>query len=100
MAGPLMIIAMSSKWAKEGFILFILFLAIISINLAVLNLVPIPILDGGQIVFHTIEAIIRRPLPEVIRQYVHIACWILFLLLFVYLSWQDLVRIISPILGR
>lgn len=100
MAGPLMIIAMSSKWAGEGFMLFLLFLAIISINLAVLNLIPIPILDGGQILFHTIEAIIRRPIPERIRYYIHMVCWIAFLALFIYLSWYDIVRIVRSLVGK
>ncbi len=96
MAGPVMIVAMTIKGASAGLKIFLLFLAIISINLAVLNIIPIPILDGGQILFYGIEALIRRPLPEKIREYIHIATWIMFLILFIYLSAQDITRIASP----
>lgn len=100
MAGPLMIIHTSAQLAGKGFLLFLLFLAIISINLAILNLIPIPILDGGQIVFHAIEAIFGRPLPERAQYIIHLACWISFICLFVFLSWQDIVRIVTPLLTQ
>jgi regulator of sigma E protease len=95
MAGPLMIVAMSTKMVGLGFGTFLLFLAIISINLAVLNLIPLPILDGGQIALFLIELVIRRPLPDRAREAIHITCWIAFLVLFVYLSWYDIRRIIG-----
>ena len=95
-AGPIMIIAMTAKGAAAGFKIFLLLLSIISINLAVLNLIPLPILDGGQILFYAIEAIIGRPLPIKIREYIHIATWLMFVALFIYLSTQDISRILSP----
>jgi regulator of sigma E protease len=95
-AGPVMIIAMTVKGAAAGWQIYLLLLAIISINLAVLNVIPLPILDGGQILFYSIEAIIRRPLPHKIREYIHIATWIMFMILFVYLTTQDISRIVSP----
>lgn len=98
MAGPLMIVHTSAQLAGKGFLLFLLFLAIISINLAILNLIPIPILDGGQIVFHAIEALFGRPLHEKAQYIIHLLCWILFLCLFIFLSWQDIVRILTPFL--
>ncbi len=96
MAGPVMILAMTIKSAAEGMKIFFLFLAIISVNLAVLNMIPLPILDGGQILFYGIEAIIRRPLSIKIREYIHLATWFAFLILFLYLSIQDITRIASP----
>ncbi len=87
--GPLMIIRETIKGAKKGFKVFLLFLAIISINLAVLNLFPLPILDGGQILFVTIEALFGRPLPLKIREYVHLASWLLILTLILYLTAKD-----------
>ena len=96
MAGPIMILAMTVKSAAEGFKIFFIFLAIISINLAVLNMIPLPILDGGQILFYGIEAIIRRPLSIRIREYTHLATWFAFIILFLYLSVQDITRIASP----
>ncbi|HXW85984.1 MAG TPA: M50 family metallopeptidase, partial [Candidatus Bathyarchaeia archaeon] len=95
LAGPVMIIAMTIKGAAEGFSIFLLFLAIISINLAVLNLLPLPILDGGQLLFYSIEALMGRQIPHKIREYVHIATWIIFIALFLYLTGQDILRIIS-----
>jgi regulator of sigma E protease len=96
MGGPVMIIAMTTRAAASGFKILLLLLAIISINLAILNLIPLPILDGGQILFYTIEAVIRRPLPDKIREYIHIGTWIMFILLFLYLSAKDIFRLASP----
>jgi regulator of sigma E protease len=93
MAGPLMIISATAKGAEQGVKIFFIFLAIISINLAILNLIPLPILDGGQILFYTIEAIIRRPLPETVKYYIHLASWIGILILMLYLSLKDITRI-------
>lgn len=90
--GPLMIISQTIKGIERGFKIFLLLLAYISINLAVLNLIPLPILDGGQALFCTIEAIIRRPLPEKAKMYIHYACWIGMLLLTLVLSIKDISR--------
>ena len=61
--GPVKIISMISNSASDGILIYLLFLAIISINLAVFNLLPIPILDGGQLLLVTLETIIGRQLP-------------------------------------
>lgn len=100
MAGPLMIISMTAKGAGAGLKVFLLLLAVISINLAVLNLIPLPILDGGQILFTTIEAIIGRDLPYKIKEYIHITCWLLLLGLILFLSTQDIYRLIKPIIEK
>lgn len=91
--GPVMVIAQTIKGASKGLKIFLLLLAFISVNLAVLNIIPLPILDGGQALFYTIEAIIGRPLPEKIKMGIHYACWILILLLAFYLTTQDILRI-------
>lgn len=96
MSGPLMIISMTIKGASQGFSILLFFLAIISINLAILNFIPLPILDGGQILFYSIEALFRRQIPVKIKEYIHLASWLLILLLFLYVSAKDIVRIISP----
>jgi len=62
--GPLLILEVAGKQAKEGTKNLIYFIAIISINLAVINLLPIPVLDGGHIMFHLIEIVIRRKLSQ------------------------------------
>lgn len=95
MAGPIAIISMTSKSIGIGMNFFLFLLAIISINLAIFNLLPLPILDGGQIVFYAIEAAIGRPLSLKLKEYIHIACWIFFLLLTLYLSAHDIIRLIQ-----
>jgi len=62
--GPLLILEVAGKQAKEGKKNLIYFVAIISINLAIINLLPIPILDGGHILFHLIELITRRKVSQ------------------------------------
>lgn len=94
MGGPVRIIQETASGAAKGFKIFFFFLAIISINLAVLNLIPLPILDGGQILFYTIEAAIQRPLPHQIREYIHIASWIGILLLTLFLTYKDLIAVV------
>ena len=62
LGGPIMIAQLAGKQAQKGFVDLVNFMAVISVNLAVLNLLPIPMLDGGHIFFFLIEAILGRPL--------------------------------------
>lgn len=64
MSGPLTIANVSYKFAGEDFWQFLLFLGMISVNLAVVNFLPIPVLDGGHMVFLLLEKILGRPVPE------------------------------------
>lgn len=91
--GPLMIILQMVKGAEKGFVTFVLFLAFISVSLAVMNIIPLPVFDGGQALFYTIEAIAGRPLPENIRTYSAYATWILLLALIAWITIQDIVVI-------
>jgi regulator of sigma E protease len=84
----------------KGLTIFFLVLALISISLAILNLFPLPILDGGQMLFYTIEAIIHRPLSESTMNSIRIINWLLFLGLAIILSAHDIYRIISPYIGQ
>ncbi len=67
LSGPITIAQVAGETASYGPEYFISFLAILSISLGVLNLLPIPMLDGGHLFYYAIEAIIRRPLPEKIQ---------------------------------
>lgn len=93
--GPVAILGAIAGSVSQGLRVFLVLLALISVNLAVLNLIPLPILDGGQILFLTIEAIIRRELPERIRTVIHYVCWALMIALLVYLTYHDIIRIIA-----
>jgi len=66
LGGPLRIAQLAKQTADQGLLTYLSFLALLSVNLAVLNLLPIPVLDGGHLTFLTLEAIMRRPLS--IRQ--------------------------------
>jgi regulator of sigma E protease len=63
LAGPLGIAQISGKVAAMGFISVVNLIALLSINLGLINLVPIPVLDGGHLLFYAAEAIYRRPIP-------------------------------------
>ncbi len=95
MGGPIGMIQQTATSATKGFGTFIFLLAVISINLAVLNLIPLPILDGGQILFYTIEAVVGRPLPYQVKEYIHIASWLCILALTLYLTYNDICRMIG-----
>ena len=91
--GPLAIISQTGKEGGQGIKQLLIFLAIISINLAVLNLIPLPILDGGQILLYSIEALIGRSIPTNIRELIQIGCWFLILGVLIYASYNDVLRI-------
>ena len=66
--GPILIGQLAGESARMGLDAFLGFMALISINLAVLNLLPVPVLDGGQFLFLLGEAALRRPLPLKLRE--------------------------------
>jgi regulator of sigma E protease len=66
--GPILIGQLAGESARAGVDPFLAFMALISINLAILNLLPVPVLDGGQFLFLLAEAVIRRPLPLKLRE--------------------------------
>jgi len=90
--GPLMIADMADKAAKTGGATFFMLLAVVSINLGILNLLPIPILDGGHLMFYTIEAVIRRPVSQKVREYAQQAGMLLLISLMVLAFYNDIVR--------
>ena len=65
--GPITIAQIAGQTASYGIDVYLGFLALLSISLGVLNLLPIPILDGGHLMYYIIEAVIRRPVPERIQ---------------------------------
>jgi regulator of sigma E protease len=64
LSGPLSIADAAGRTASYGLVYFLKFLAVVSISLGVLNLLPVPVLDGGHLVYFLIEAVIRRPVPD------------------------------------
>jgi regulator of sigma E protease len=98
--GPVMIIQQTAQGAAKGFNAFILLLAIISINLAILNLIPLPIFDGGQIMLYGIEALMGKSLPDKVRMGINLASWGLIMMLFVYVTIKDIWRILAQYLPK
>ena len=95
LSGPVGIAKDAGTVAKRGLIATLSFMAIISISLGILNLLPVPVLDGGQIVFVLIEKIIRRPLPDKIQivfQQIGVGA---LLFLMVFALYNDLTRIFN-----
>jgi len=95
LGGPILIVQMAGEQASQGVLNFFVFMAIININLGVLNLLPIPILDGGHILFLGIEAIRRKPLGEkflTVAQRVGLA---LILFIMAFAIYNDLIRIFT-----
>ena len=93
--GPILIFQMAGQQASQGVMNFFTFMAVISINLGILNLLPIPVLDGGHILFLGIEALRRKPLSEkviMISQRIGLA---LLLMLMAFAFYNDIVRLIT-----
>jgi len=91
--GPIQIATEAGRQAKDGMASLALFTAIISVNLGVLNLLPVPMLDGGHLFFFVIEAILGRPLSLRKREVAQQVGFVLLMLLMVYALYNDLVRI-------
>ena len=98
MRGPLGIAEASGDAARGGFLSFLSFLIQVSIAIGFVNLLPIPVLDGGHLLFYAIEAVIRRPLGEKVETVgLQIGLGLLIFLL-VLTSWNDFVRIVDRLL--
>lgn len=95
LGGPLLIAQLAGEQASAGFINFILFTAIISINLGVLNLIPIPILDGGYLLFFIIEAIRGKPLSIKMRERAQQVGLFIIITLMIFAFYNDIMRFLS-----
>lgn len=93
LGGPVAIFKASSDAAKNGIENVLYFLAIISINLGIFNLIPIPALDGGKIVLNILEAIRRKPLKQEIETYVTLAGVVIMVVLMIAVTWNDIMRL-------
>jgi regulator of sigma E protease len=93
--GPLTIANMAGEVGQQGLSKVISLIALLSINLGVLNLLPIPILDGGHLLFFTIEGILRKPLGERQREIAQQVGLFLLVGIMVFALWNDIERLIS-----
>jgi len=93
LGGPLRIAQVAGQMAQEGFVEYIHLMALLSVNLGLINLFPIPMLDGGHLVFYGIEVIRGRPLGPRAQEYGFRFGLILVLMLVVFVTWNDLVHL-------
>ncbi|MDD9935103.1 MAG: RIP metalloprotease RseP [Myxococcales bacterium] len=103
LGGPLTIFEVAGTAAKEGALNYLTLMAFISINLGLINLLPIPLLDGGHLLFFGYEAVARRPVSVRVREYAHIAGLVVLLAIMVVAFKNDLERQwpqIVEVLGR
>jgi regulator of sigma E protease len=93
--GPILIAQMVGKQAREGLEGVLALTALISVNLAVLNLLPIPVLDGGHILFFSLETLMRRPLNRAIRNVTTRLGFTFLICLMLFATFNDIWRLIK-----
>jgi regulator of sigma E protease len=99
LGGPILIAQMAGQQAQEGIGSFLAFLAVLSINLGVLNLLPVPVLDGGHLFFFAVEAIIGRPVSVKYREKAQQVGIFLLLLLMIFAFANDIFRLFEKPVG-
>ena len=92
LSGPVGILAMLGAWVKTDYRLALNFLVLLNVNLAVLNMLPIPVLDGGHTVMGLFEGIFRRKIPAKLLEVVTIIFTVLLLLMMAYITFHDVVK--------
>lgn len=92
LGGPIAIYQMSTSAAKEGLVAILSLMGMLSINLGIFNLLPIPALDGGKIVLNILEGIRKKPLKQETEGYITLAGVAVMLLLMIATTWNDIVR--------
>lgn len=93
LGGPVAIYNISSQAAENGLTSVLQLLAMLSINLGIFNLIPIPALDGGKILINLIEAIRRKPLKQETESYITLAGVAIMVVLMIAVTWNDIMRI-------
>ena len=95
LSGPVGVAEVMATTASYSISAFLQLVAFISINLGVMNLLPLPALDGGRLVFLILEGIRHKPVPAKYEGYIHAAGLMLLLALMVYVTGQDILRIVA-----
>jgi len=95
LGGPIMIAQMAGKQAKAGVASFFFFIAMLSVNLGIINLFPVPVLDGGHIVFFCYEAVTGKPASEKFHEQANRLGMGLLMALMVFVFYNDIIRIFN-----
>lgn len=94
LGGIIRIGALAGDMAQQGLIAVIIFTALLSINLGLINLFPIPMLDGGHLVFYAFEAVLGRPIPDQIQEYAFRFGLVFLVFIMVFANINDLVQLV------
>lgn len=92
-AGPVGIVGVVGEASEFGFVTVLMLAAIISINLAIINLIPFPALDGGRLLMVGIEAVVRRPIPPHVFMWLNGLGFALLILLMVVVTYNDIIKL-------
>jgi regulator of sigma E protease len=95
LGGPILIAKIAGERMQAGWLNFLYFMGVLSVNLGILNLLPIPILDGGHLVFFSVEAIMRKPLNLRTMEILQQVGLVILGTLMIFVFYNDLVRVFS-----
>ena len=95
LGGPILIAQMAGKQLESGLMNFFYFMGLVSVNLGILNLFPIPILDGGHLVFFSVEALRRKPLEQKTQEMLQQIGLFILASLMIFVFYNDIVRLFS-----
>lgn len=96
LGGPIKIAQMTNEFRKTSAAAFIFFVAFLSLNLGFMNLLPIPVLDGGHLMIFAVEGIVRRQLPVKVKLVILQIGMVLLLTLMIFIIFNDIVQISNP----
>ena len=95
LGGPIMIAEVSSKAADRGIETYLFIMAIISINLGLINLFPIPLLDGGHLMLYGIQAVTKSPISSTVLKFQMIIGMVILFALMIFVTYNDISRVIN-----
>ncbi len=92
LGGPIMIFDVAGRAAEQGWRTYLKIMALISINLGILNLLPVPVLDGGHLMFFSLEVLLRRPLNQRIKERAIMVGFAMLMMLMLFVITNDVIR--------
>lgn len=93
--GPILIAQIAGKQLQSSWLDFFYFMGFLSVNLGILNLLPIPVLDGGHLVFYSLEAVRRKPLTRQLQEKMQLIGIVLLVSLMLFAFYNDIIRVIT-----
>lgn len=95
MSGPVGVTSAVSEAAKSGFTDYLYLVVVITMNLGIFNLLPLPALDGGRLLFQIVELVRRKPINPELEGYVHFVGIVLLMILMVIITFEDVIKLIN-----